>query len=169
MQLLITKKHTPGYFLPARCSCQWFYCLLSEHSRYLCCRYHYWQVPRFAYQASSCRHKDCFRYWQELQINAICHALGLPICHCWSIFGGKGRRKKSSWEAWISFPEVTQAYMSTRLHTLLTNILNIEIKTKQLESVARRELFSQKKKSMENIPPTLLQNFKYLDLNILPV
>jgi len=61
-----------------------------------------------------------------------------------SAFYGKG--KKSAWEAWKSYPEVTQAF-------------------KYMESVneAQRELFCQKNKTMDHIPPTqdsLLQHVK---------
>ena len=117
-----------------------------------------------------------FRY---LHINAICNALGrekaiaLPIFHSvtscvtTSTFLGKG--KKSAWDAWKAFPEVTKLflYMASNPHVPL----NIEYeefkllecfcviiydKTSSLEYVneARRELFCQKYKTMETIPPT---------------
>ena len=114
------------------------------------------------------------------------HALGkhnsmaLPIFHCFtgcdttSAFFGKG--KKTDWEAWKSYPEVTEAfvYMATHAYTALTEdsqhfqliehfTVVLYDKTSDLQSVneARRELFCQKNKTMENIPPTqdaLLQN-----------
>ena len=75
-------------------------------------------------------------HWQELHmsspINAMCRSLvretsaALPIFHCYtgcdtiSAFCGKG--KKSAWEAWSSYPEVTQAfnYMAANRHSPLT-------------------------------------------------
>ena len=123
-----------------------------------------------------------------VHINAICHALGkcksisLPIFHCFtgcdttSAFLGKG--KKSAWEAWKSYPEVTQAfiYMATHPHTPLTvesqyfrhlECFTVVVydKTSCLVSVdeVRKELFCQKNRTMENIPPTqdaLLQHCK---------
>ena len=67
-----------------------------------------------------------------LHINAICHSLvretsaALLIFHCYSgcdtisAFCGKGN--KSAWEAWSSYPEVTQAfnYMAANRHSPLT-------------------------------------------------
>ena len=126
--------------------------------------------------------------FQYMHINAICHALGkcksmsLPIFHCFtgcdttSAFFGKG--KKTAWEAWNSYPEVTKAfiYMATHPHAPLTKesqhfrylerfTVVLYDKTSSLESVdeARRELFCQKNRTMENIPPTqdtLLQHSK---------
>ena len=113
-----------------------------------------------------------FRY---LHINAICNALrrekaiALPIFHSvtTSTFLGKG--KKSAWDALKAFPEVTKLflYMASNPHVPL----NIEYeefkllecfcviiydKTSSLEYVneARRELFCQKNRTMETIPPT---------------
>ena len=137
---------------------------------------------------------DCSRHWQELythmHINAICHALGkrksisLPISHCFtgcdttSAFWGKG--EKSAWE---SYPEVTQAfiYMATHPHTPLTvesqyfwNLEHFTVvvydKTSCLVSVdeVQKELFCQKNRNMENIPPTqdaLLQHCKHVALS----
>ena len=65
-------------------------------------------------------------------VNTIYHALGkdkstaLPVFHCYtgcattSAFCEKG--KKSAWEAWNSYPEVTQAfnYIAANPHTLIT-------------------------------------------------
>ena len=123
-----------------------------------------------------------------MHINAIYHALGkdksmsLPIFHCFtgcdttSAFLGKGKR--SAWEAWNSYPEVTAAfiYMSTHPHTPLTKesqhfrylkrfTVVLYDKTSSLGSVdeARRELFCQKNRTMESIPPAqdaLLQHCK---------
>ena len=124
-----------------------------------------------------------------IHINAICNNMGrdkyniaLPIFHCFtgcdttSGFFGKG--KKSAWDAWKSYPEVTQAflYVATHPHTTLTVedqpfklferfCIVLYHKTSTLESIneCRRELFCQNNKTMETIPPTqdaLLQHCK---------
>ena len=123
-----------------------------------------------------------------LHVNTISHALGkdkstaLPVFHCYtgcdttSAFCGKG--KKSAWIAWNSYPEVTQAfnYIAANPHTAVTIdaqhfrclerfTVVLYDKTSELESVngARRELFCQKTKAMEHIPPTqgaLIQHVK---------
>ncbi len=123
-----------------------------------------------------------------LHINTICNALGreksmaLPIFHsftgCDTTSGFFGKGKKSAWDAWKSYPEVTQAfvYVVTHPHIMLTvedqHFKRLERfcivlyhKTSNLESVtqSRRELFCQKNKTMETIPPTqdaLLQHCK---------
>ncbi|KAG0710839.1 hypothetical protein GWK47_021999 [Chionoecetes opilio] len=114
-----------------------------------------------------------------LDINAICHALGkdrstaLPMFHSFtgcdttSAFFGKG--KKSAWEAWNAYVEVTEAFNNFMNHPYMTVTVNckqfqllerftviIYNKTSNLDSVneARRELFSQKNRPMEKIPPT---------------
>ena len=56
--------------------------------------------------------------YTRLHINAICHSLGneksttLPIFHCYTgcdtMTAFCGKRKKSAWEAWSSYLEVTQ-------------------------------------------------------------
>ena len=97
----------------------------------------------------------------------------LPVFHCYtgcdttSAFCGK--RKKSAWIAWNSYTEVTQAfnYIAANPHTPVTidaqhfqclehYTVVLYDKTNDLESVndARRELFCQKTKAMEHIPPT---------------
>ena len=123
-----------------------------------------------------------------LHVNAICSTLGkekstaLPVFHCFtgcdttSSFFGKG--KKSAWEAWGAYPEVTDAFnfIVEHPHAQITvdcqefQMLErftvvIYDKTSTLVSVneARKELFCQKNTTMENIPPTqqaLLQHTK---------
>ena len=93
-----------------------------------------------------------------------------------STFFGKG--KKSAWEAWKSFPEVTNAflYMASHPHTPVTiewehfKLLKrfcvvIYDKTSNLEFIndARKEPFCQRNRTTEMIPPTqdaLLQHCK---------
>ncbi|KAG0721985.1 hypothetical protein GWK47_045320 [Chionoecetes opilio] len=123
-----------------------------------------------------------------LHINAICSTLGkekstaLPVFHSFtgcdttSSFFGKG--KKSVWEAWGAYTEVTDAFnfIVEHPHAQITvdcqefQMLErftvvIYDKTSPLVSVneARKELFCQKNRTMENIPPTqqaLLQHTK---------
>ncbi|KAG0695452.1 hypothetical protein GWK47_026888 [Chionoecetes opilio] len=77
--------------------------------------------------------------------------------------------KKSAWEAWNAYVEVTEAFNNFMNHPYMTVTVNckqfqllerftviIYNKTSNLDSVneARRELFSQKNRPMEKIPPT---------------
>ncbi|KAG0711306.1 hypothetical protein GWK47_020863 [Chionoecetes opilio] len=122
-----------------------------------------------------------------LHINAICSTLGkekstaLPVFHSFtgcdttSSFFGRG---KVVWEAWGAYTEVTDAFnfIVEHPHAQITvdcqefQMLErftvvIYDKTSPLVSVneARKELFCQKNRTMENIPPTqqaLLQHTK---------
>ncbi|KAG1709760.1 Multiple drug resistance-associated protein-like transporter 1 [Nymphon striatum] len=112
-------------------------------------------------------------------VNAICCAIGrersiaLPLFHSFtgcditSCFHGRGKRM--AWQAWNSYPEVTQAftYMAMNSYANATKddvcfkllerfVVVLYDKTSNLDSVdeARKELFCQKGRSMENIPPT---------------
>ena len=126
----------------------------------------------------------------HIHINEICSSLGkdrsmtLPIFHSFtgcdtmSSFYGKG--KKSAWEAWKSYPDVTQAFLHVARfpHSTLTmEAENFQLlerftvilydRTSSLKSIneARRELFCQRSKTMETIPPTqdtLLQHCKHV-------
>ena len=97
-----------------------------------------------------------------IHINAICNNMGrdkyniaLPIFHCFtgcdttSGFFGKG--KKSAWDAWKSYPKVTQAflYVATHPHTTLT----VEDQLFECFCIVESP-FCQKNKTMETIPPT---------------
>ncbi|KAG0706016.1 hypothetical protein GWK47_024376 [Chionoecetes opilio] len=88
-------------------------------------------------------------------------------CDTTSAFFGKGN--KSAWEAWNAYVEVTEAFNNFMNHPYMTVTVNckqfqllerftviIYNKTSNLDSVneARRELFSQKNRPMEKIPPT---------------
>ena len=117
--------------------------------------------------------------FQYIHINSICNDLGreqsraLPIFHAFSgcdttsSFCGKG--KKSVMRAWKSYPEVTDvflnmqeypfkemSYSSPHFQKLERLTVLMYDKSSQLHSVntARRELFSKKGRSLENIPPT---------------
>ena len=91
-------------------------------------------------------------------------------------FGGRG--KKSAWEAWKAYPDVTETFMPNSPHLLITSECQhfqlleqfsavLYDKTSDLKffNEARRELFCQKNKTMKNIPPTqdaLLQHCKHV-------
>ena len=127
-----------------------------------------------------------FVFWH---INTICcsnlgeeKSIALPLFHsftgCDTTSSFYRRGKKTAWEAWNNFPEITSAFsrislqpfenfdaatshfrMLERYTVLLYN------KSSTLEDVneARMELFCRENKSMENIPPTsdaLLQHAK---------
>ena len=121
-------------------------------------------------------------------INNICSNLGeerslaLPFFHSFtgcdttSAFFRKGKR--SAWEAWTSFPEVTETFASLStspfinieedshlFQVLQRYVVIMYSKSSNIEFVdeARMEFFCQKNKTMENIPPTadaLLQHVK---------
>ncbi|KAG0710103.1 hypothetical protein GWK47_023496 [Chionoecetes opilio] len=114
-----------------------------------------------------------------LDINAICHALGkIGQRHCLCstvsraatqlpLSSAKGRNQHGM--GWNAYVEVTEAFNNFMNHPYMTVTVNckqfqllerftviIYNKTSNLDSVyeARRELFSQKNRPMEKIPPT---------------
>ena len=121
-------------------------------------------------------------------INHICASLGeskaraLPVfhaltgCDTTSAFRGKG--KKSSWKAWKSFEEVTETFVflaghpfehldydSMHFHRIerFTVILYDKTSPLSLVNEAREDLFCQKNRAMDRIPPTrnaLLQHIQ---------
>lgn len=113
------------------------------------------------------------------KINNIWEKLGesksrsLPAFHAFSgcdttsCFFRKG--KKSAWKAWKCYPEATEAFLSIaekpfdelnaetfqfRHLERLTVVMYDSTSTLSSVNEARRELFSKKGKSLENIPPT---------------
>ena len=119
--------------------------------------------------------KNCRFY----HINAICESLrepqsrALPVFHAFSgcdttsAFNGKG--KKSVWQAWQAFEDVTETFVYLAGHPFQLldaedgNFLKIERmtvilydKTSPLSSVneTRRELFCHKNRAMDKLPPT---------------
>ena len=125
--------------------------------------------------------------YRLLSINAIFDSLGkqkvqaLPLFHALtgsdttSAFKGKG--KKSAWQAWQAFAEVTDTFIYLYLHPFKSlSIDSIHFKaierfvvlydrTSPLISVndTREELFCKRNRSIERIPPTqdaLLQHTK---------
>lgn len=121
-------------------------------------------------------------------INAICSSLGepqsreLPVFHAFSgcdttsAFNGKG--KKSAWQAWQAFEDVTGTFVYLASHPFEKLYLDSESfqklervtvilydRTSSLSSVneTRKELFCQKNPPLEKLPPTqdaLLQHIR---------
>ena len=112
-------------------------------------------------------------------INTICASLGeercisLPVFHCFtgcdttSSFYGRG--KTTAWTAWYHYPDVTKAFMfvaqnpftdldKESYHFKLLERYTVVLydKSSDVEWVdeARKILYCQKEKTMENIPPT---------------
>ena len=109
-------------------------------------------------------------------INTICQSLGpakslaLPMFHsftgCDTTLTFHGHGKKKSWEAWKSFPDVTEAfaYIADYPFTPLTTesphfqqlerfIITLYDKTSNVDNIndVRKELFCQTKKTIEKI------------------
>ena len=103
----------------------------------------------------------------------------LPVFHAFtgcdtvSSFGGRG--KKTAWKIWQVFPEVTEAFehlllMENGISDSVTSVLERYVvllydRTSDQSSVneARKQLFTQKSRSLENLPPTqaaLVQHIK---------
>ena len=119
--------------------------------------------------------KLCFSYWY---INTICHnlreerSLALPFfcsytgCNTISAFLRRG--KKSAWEAWNCFSDVSTAFNTIASKPLthleiapifsllqrFTVLLYTKSSNVELVDEARMELFCHDNKTMENIPPT---------------
>ncbi|XP_071792576.1 uncharacterized protein [Asterias amurensis] len=116
---------------------------------------------------------------QYFSVNAICNKLKEPKCRAlppFHAFTGSdttsqflGKGKKSAWEAWNSFPGVSEAFVSISQHPfepleiaspdfqLLERFTCVLYdKTSPVERVneLREELFSKAKHTMEKIPPT---------------
>ena len=121
-------------------------------------------------------------------INNICSRLGKDVSQSLLTFhafsgsdttpGFHGKGKKSAWGSWKAFPEVMSAFLHIFDHQFdpldslswqfkllerFTVILYDRTSTCELVNKARRELFCQKSRSLENLPPTqdaLLQHVK---------
>ena len=96
--------------------------------------------------------------------------IALPVFHAFtgcdtiSAFGGRG--KKTAWKTWEVFPEVTEAFehlllmehdiSEASLSLLERFVVLLYDRTSDLGEVddARKVLFTQKSRSLENIPPT---------------
>lgn len=119
------------------------------------------------------------KHFKCYSINNICLHIGkprsraLPFFHA---FTGSdttsqflGKAKKSAWEAWKSYPEVTEAFLcaadrpfqilqlSSRVTELLERyvcVLYDKTTSTCFVNELRQELFCKRAKMMENIPPT---------------
>ncbi len=119
------------------------------------------------------------KHFRYLHINKICQNLGASLCQAllfYHAFSGcdttsqfYGKGKKSSWEAWKSYPSATQAFHYALKHPFQSILLaspTFEIlerftcvlydKTTPISKVNefRKDLFSKKAKLMDSIPPT---------------
>jgi len=94
-------------------------------------------------------------------------------CDTTSSFAGKG--KKSAWETWSNFPEVTNAFLEMYSHSAELSesclaaiehfvvLLYDRRSTSCSVNYTRKQLFTQKGRTLENIPPThdaLMQHIK---------
>ena len=94
-------------------------------------------------------------------------------CDTTSSFAGKG--KKSAWETWTNFPQVTNAFLEMYLHSAELSesclaaverfvvLLYDRASTTGSVNSTRKQLFTQKGRTLENIPPThdaLMQHIK---------
>jgi hypothetical protein len=120
-------------------------------------------------------------------INDICASLGkdwsqsLPVFHAMtgcdttSAFNFKG--KKSAWQAWKSYAEATDAFLSLAHHPFMAINISSDVfcklerlivilynKTSPLISVneARMELFCQRNRNLDRIPPTKVYIVYYI-------
>ena len=113
-----------------------------------------------------CTHQHCIQYsWKK--------SIALPFFHsftgCDTTSGFYGKGKKTAWEAWKSFPDVTLAFLhfqnndfaqfsvESNYFKLLERfcVVMYDKTSSQDYSVieARREMFCQKNRTMETIPP----------------
>ena len=95
---------------------------------------------------------------------------------CDTVSSFRGRRKKTAWTAWMSYPEITETFLAllslpmedidqNLLHNIERFIIIVYSKTCTLINVneARRELFTKGLRTIDNIPPTqgaLLEHLK---------
>ena len=118
------------------------------------------------------------KYFQLIHANSLCQNIGelkckgLPFFHSFtgcdtnSQFHGK---EKSAWEAWKSYPSVTEAFQFALAHPFqhlaecspvfqllecFTCVLYDKTTSISKVNELRQDLFSKKARSMENIPPT---------------
>lgn len=128
------------------------------------------------------------KHYRFYHINDICASLGepksraLPVFHsfsgCDTTSAFKGKSKKSIWEAWQAFQDVTDTFVYLATHPF--QLLNADSEHfKKLERLTvvlydkttpsssinqiRKELFCQKNRAMDKLPPTedaLLQHIR---------
>lgn len=113
-----------------------------------------------------------FRY---IPIHEVVHemdprtCMALPVFHsftgCDTVSAFAGRGKKSAWNTWQVFPEVTNAFESlllmeetseTVMAALERFVVLLYDRTSDMLQVndARKQLFTQKSRSLDNLPPT---------------
>ncbi len=117
--------------------------------------------------------KSSFRYIAIHEMVASMNptqCLTLPVFHaftgCDTVSSFAGRGKKTAWVTWRSFPEVTSAFnellgmpteVSEESMFLLERfvVLMYDRTSESMEvNDARKQLFSQKSRTLDNIPPT---------------
>jgi len=112
-------------------------------------------------------------------ISTICHNIGMSKCQSLAIFHAftgcdttsafKGKGKKSTWQAWNIFEEVTEAFLYLAQHPYeqldvtsdcfrtierFTVVLYDRNSDSSYVNETRKELFCQNGRAMEAIPPT---------------
>lgn len=104
--------------------------------------------------------------------------IGLPMFHaftgCDTVSSFAGRGKKTAWDTWVTFDDVTRAFCALAatpdsiddwMEPLERFVVLLYDRTSSLESVnqARKQLFTQKGRTLDEIPPTqaaLIQHTK---------
>ncbi|ELU07992.1 hypothetical protein CAPTEDRAFT_216620 [Capitella teleta] len=115
------------------------------------------------------------RNFRHLPVHEIVNCLGfsrcssLPLFHamtgCDTVSAFYGRGKRTAWETWQSYPEVTEAFQKcvssdtvskTCMSLLERFVILLYDKSSKATDVneARKHIFTQKARSLENIPPT---------------
>ena len=119
------------------------------------------------------------KYFRFYSINAICSSLGeaksraLPVFHaitgCDTVPAFKGKSKKSAWQVWQAYEEITDTFVYLANHPFehlcadsdhfkkierLTVIMYDRTSHLSCVNEAREEIFCQKNQSMDKIPPT---------------
>ena len=113
------------------------------------------------------------KHFRFYSINTICTSIGepraraLPVFHTFSgsdtTSAFRGRGKKSAWQAWQAYEEVTQAFTFLASHPF-QHLRADSDHFQKIERLTREELFCRKNCSIDNIPPTqnaLLQRTKW--------
>lgn len=113
--------------------------------------------------------------FRHLAAHEIANALGpdccmaLPMFHAFtgcdtvSCFGGRGKR--TAWDTWMNFPDVTESFsaLATTPQTIDSWMQAVErfvvllydrTSSQELVNEARRQLFTQKGRSIDGLPPT---------------
>jgi len=119
------------------------------------------------------------KHFRFYSISAMCSSIGesraraLPVFHAWSgcdtVSAFRGKGKKSAWQAWQAYEEVTLTFRylaanpfkhlsvdSNHFQRIERLTVVLYDKTSSLNSVneARQELFCRRSRSIDNIPPT---------------